>query len=500
MTQTKIAKIIESLQDNDLACSVISAIVSNDSQKFLEALHGVNLTVNDLTLSEDEFNDFVRGVTSTGVLDIATWGGYYEASQPKSADPFTLLILSSTKKVYWGSRGEILHNPTHHAIAYTLTKDGQLEFTTTKEGKISITLTRQYADDVDTIKVQFKGTHGNNESIAGGPVVPPVHGPKAILSVTYASVYYVDGDTSPSLGTMILQHTWSLMDVACKLWGVFSVGRYLYLKYRKKTAVHLNDSLEEATPLIEECVKDKLASLTVDFTNAHRQVTADIIIHINQILHDTPPDFTRNAQDITEDLRLSAQNAAVKGLRNYVENRLTSQIKDVLSRAAFLKKDKKYFDDLEEYGISHHVDPNIGRLPQLMSYDSVVRPLVLAAREKHFKSEYQKAQYSHNDAELKHSFAKEARDKIDAQIKEIEEKLKKDNNDVTARQKNELRKHQLADELKTAQNEEKERQKALEKANDEMEKKKVMSEKAKDAADKDTSKKEWDKKIADAFK
>ena len=157
MTQTKAAKIIEALLDNDLAASVYKAIKANDYQAFVDALDDASLAVEDLTLSSEEFTNFVRGVKPSGELDIVTWEGYYEVTSPRNGDGcLAFLILSSTKKVYWGSREEVLGEPANHVVDYTLTTNGKVEFSTSTDGKVSIELTREYDDDAGTVKVEFK--------------------------------------------------------------------------------------------------------------------------------------------------------------------------------------------------------------------------------------------------------------------------------------------------------------------------------------------------------
>lgn len=153
---TKAAAALLLNQDNDFASLVWKTVVENDYDGFLRALDDAGLAVGDLTLSQQEFDNMIKGVKPSGELDLAVWTGYYEVADGKSLDPLAFLILpSSPTTVYWGSRSDIMNAPKKCAVKYSLSSDAKLELATSLHGRVSIQFTRQYQEASDTVASSF---------------------------------------------------------------------------------------------------------------------------------------------------------------------------------------------------------------------------------------------------------------------------------------------------------------------------------------------------------
>jgi hypothetical protein len=67
----------------------------------------VPISIEDFTLTDDEFWNFLKGVKASGELDLVTWEGYYEATDyPASVGARAFLIIAGTEKVYFGTPEE----------------------------------------------------------------------------------------------------------------------------------------------------------------------------------------------------------------------------------------------------------------------------------------------------------------------------------------------------------------------------------------------------------
>lgn len=156
MTTTKAAAALLLNQDNDFASLVWKTVAENNYKGFLDALGDAGLAVSDLTLSQEEFNNMIKGVKLSGQLDLAVWTGYYEVTDGQSLDPLAFLILpSSPTTVYWGLRSEIMNEPNKCAVQYSLSNDAKLELTTSRHDRVSVQFTRRYEDAGDTVASSF---------------------------------------------------------------------------------------------------------------------------------------------------------------------------------------------------------------------------------------------------------------------------------------------------------------------------------------------------------
>lgn len=145
MAETKAAKIVAYLRDNDLASSCLKAVLKNDDSIMTDALAAANISTEDFKLTDDELKNFVNGVKPSGELDLVTWEGYYEATDyPASVGARAFLILAGTGKVYFGTPQEIQDRPLQHAVDHSLTGDGKIEFTLSSGDKVSIGLARNW--------------------------------------------------------------------------------------------------------------------------------------------------------------------------------------------------------------------------------------------------------------------------------------------------------------------------------------------------------------------
>lgn len=156
MAQTKVAKLIKVLQDDNLAAGVFEAIVKNDEDIFKEVLEDTNLSSTDFSLSEDEIENYIEGLEPSGTLDLCTFEGYYESEDwPPDKSQFAFLILSSTEKVYCASRDELLADPSKHAVEHTLTQGGWLNFVTPHWGLVNIRFQRDWDEEDGTSWCRF---------------------------------------------------------------------------------------------------------------------------------------------------------------------------------------------------------------------------------------------------------------------------------------------------------------------------------------------------------
>ncbi|KAH7885607.1 hypothetical protein F5I97DRAFT_1419171 [Phlebopus sp. FC_14] len=159
MSETKASKIIKLLHDNDFGPSIFLAISNNDEHAFQSALVNARLAAGDLTLSQDEYDNLVKGVKPSGELNLLTWEGYYVVTSSPQNDPLALLILANTGKVYWGAQSQVLAHPIRHIVDYKITSDNKLHFSTQADGFVSISLTREYDKDkaIATVKFSLSG-------------------------------------------------------------------------------------------------------------------------------------------------------------------------------------------------------------------------------------------------------------------------------------------------------------------------------------------------------
>ncbi|KAH7885597.1 hypothetical protein F5I97DRAFT_1928976 [Phlebopus sp. FC_14] len=116
MSETKASRTIKLLHDNDFGPSIFLAISNNDEHAFVNA----KLTAYDLTLSQDEYDNLVKGVKSSGELDLFTWEGYYVVTSSAHNDP------ANTGKVYWGIESQVLAHPNSHVVDYKIMPDNKL--------------------------------------------------------------------------------------------------------------------------------------------------------------------------------------------------------------------------------------------------------------------------------------------------------------------------------------------------------------------------------------
>ncbi|KAH7885630.1 hypothetical protein F5I97DRAFT_1830723 [Phlebopus sp. FC_14] len=111
-------------------------LLGDDEQAFQSALTQANVTADDLTLSQDEYDNLVKGVKPSGELDLFTWEDYYVVtSSPEPNDPFALLIFANTEK-----------------------------FSTQADGLISVSLTREYDKDRAIATVKFSAWRGEGSA------------------------------------------------------------------------------------------------------------------------------------------------------------------------------------------------------------------------------------------------------------------------------------------------------------------------------------------------
>ena len=131
-------------QNDDFASTILLGVSKDDTDKVQSALDIVNIDPSDLNLTDEEIENFFRGVTASGALELTSWEGYYVTEPlPGSGDKYALLILSLDNTVYWGPESELIQDFKSFAIPYQLSEDGTLRFSTAA-GDVVLTFSRVY--------------------------------------------------------------------------------------------------------------------------------------------------------------------------------------------------------------------------------------------------------------------------------------------------------------------------------------------------------------------
>ena len=110
-------------QNDDFASTLLLGVSNDDTDKVQSALDIVNIDPNDLNLTDQEIENFLRGVTASGALELTSWEGYY-VTEPLSGsgDKYALLILSLDNTVYWGPESKLIRGALIACMLCTLGK------------------------------------------------------------------------------------------------------------------------------------------------------------------------------------------------------------------------------------------------------------------------------------------------------------------------------------------------------------------------------------------
>ncbi|GJJ09106.1 hypothetical protein Clacol_003328 [Clathrus columnatus] len=481
MSQTKASAIIKAFHDNDLFSSTLKAILENDDQLFLNAVKKANLTVEDLTLSDVEFDNLVKGIKPSGELDIATWEGYYEVDTGSDTEPYAFLILSTTESVYWGSRSRIMDGPGDCIVQHSLSSDGKLNFSTPTDGSVSITLTRTYDDTTGTMSVQVSGTR-DEQSFFGSQVTPPLDS----FSQTPADAKQtpLDLQRKTTKGAISISRrvdvesllTWQdVCTIAGTAMAVFGFAVALYQVYlwikesraeRVIRAQRVEQQLEDKVSLLEVVVEPRANTLDVNWDSAWGTLTNDITSRINEKLNNI--DFnTQTPDQIVESLHQTARDAAVESLGNYVQHRIGSQILEMLDPFRSLPSYQRIKTDVTDEAVNEQIRPKLRDIgSDASTYDPLIRSLTLEARQRAFLDNYEQLSKAYNGAESAYEDARKKREGTEQDIKDvdraIEEAQEAGNLEEQARE--EERKRKLEEQLEELEKEEEEKEKARDEA------------------------------------
>ncbi|GJJ09103.1 hypothetical protein Clacol_003325 [Clathrus columnatus] len=473
MSQTKASSIIKAFHDNDLFSSTLKAILENDNQLFLDAVKKANLTVEDLTLSDVEFDNLVKGTKPSGELEIITWEGYYEVDIGPDTDPYAFLILSTTESVYWGSRSQIMNRLGDCVVEHSLTSDGKLNFSTPTDDSVSIALTRTYDDTTEIMSVQVLGTR-NGQSFSGGQAIPPLDSiPATPADTKQAHLYLQRGKTKSAISTRVDDEsslTWqdvrNMMETAMTCFG-FAVAVYqvcLWIKESKKKraerAQRLQDNLEERVGLLEKMAEQRASKLDVNWDSAWKALTDGITSRINEKLNDV--DFNAQTPDqIVESLRQTASDRAVESLEDYVRYRIGSKIREMLDPFHSLPSYPKIKNDVTNETVTEQITPKLEKIgSDASTYDPLIRALTLEARRRAFLDNYEQLAEAYDGAESAYEDAKKKREDTEQDIEDVDRKIKEaeEAGDLEEKARQEERKKKLEEELKGRKEEEEEKE------------------------------------------
>ncbi|GJJ09133.1 hypothetical protein Clacol_003355 [Clathrus columnatus] len=518
MSQTKASKIIKAFHNNDLYSSTLKAILENDEKLFLGGVRKANLKVEDLILSDVEYQDLVKGVKPSGELDIVTWEGYYETSMGPKTDPLAFLILSTTENIYWGSRSQILRSPREYGVEYSLTSDGKLNISTPKNGNVSITFTRIYDDSKATAKASVSG-ECNGESFSGVQVIP---------SLRRVASSFIDPSTCPSLPTTITDdsisteddsegdvgtYSMSWQDVCLILGTGIAILTFIGLIYqtklwvneveekRKARAKKLRDRFEEPEGKVSIVVvtEERANKLQVKFDNAWTTITRDITSQVHHELNSI--DFDKQtAEQIVSNLRETAKKEAKESLERYVRVKIGTKVIELLDPWHELPSYQEIKNLAMTDSINEHVQPKLRDIEnEPAPYDNLTRSLTLKARERAFSKKYDAIDKESNEATKAYKKAKEQRENTEKEIEDVKKNIENEK-DPEEKKKQEDRKNQLEEDLKNKKTTEDDKNKERVKAEKEKKEAADKSHEAEKDVKNDKSKDKWNEKGKHIFK
>ncbi|KAK0703600.1 hypothetical protein B0T26DRAFT_506890 [Lasiosphaeria miniovina] len=487
---TKAAKVIGLLRNNDLATAIYSAVVQNDKKIFQDAVSAANLKTDDLTLSSDEFDNLVKGLKSSGELDLVTWDGYYESTTTQDSDPLALLILSTTGKVYWGPRGKLMRDPDNHVVDYSLITGGKLKFTTTDDGDVSISFSRTYDDDAGTATVSFTGTRN-----------------KADISGSWANMPLCEtgSDKSPIFKAWDLIWPW-VSNTFTFIGGAAACYQiYLWIRdsVRERRSTRTVRALNEATVEYRALAMHNCDPPAVNFRNAGERVTNDVLASAYQDLNDNPRDYNAQPTDqVVQSMPDITKPAFELSVRRYVSSRILPAVDEAVDPLSYLP----VYNDLEKQvldaKVSLQADPKIAEMgPSTSAYDPIDRAAVLSDRSSFYAADYAAKERAYDGAEQEYEDAKKKREDIQAQIDEVDKQIAKDkqDSDNAAAQRDQARKDQLEKDLDQAESDEHDKEDKKNTTESQKDDAKDKSDSAAEDEKNDTSKAQWDAKIADVF-
>ncbi|KAH7885634.1 hypothetical protein F5I97DRAFT_1830726 [Phlebopus sp. FC_14] len=293
MSEMKAFKIIKLLHDNGFGPSLFLAISKNDEQAFQSALTQANVSADDLTLSQDEYDNLVKGVKPSGELDLFTWEDYYVVtSSPEPNDPFALLIFANTEKI---------------------TSDNKLQFSTQADGLVSVSLTREYDKDRAIATVKFSGTR-DGKDISGEKEQPPIH------ALNLQGPFRCKAKPAPRMMMMafmeVTEH-WYENPIVASMVTVFGLLGGPALGFQ----IFLLREMEEQEPLMDEITEESYRKPPTNYEGAPSAVNSGITSDLNQSFNDDPPDFSRSADDLTRKYEPQANESAAAALSRYIQSR-----------------------------------------------------------------------------------------------------------------------------------------------------------------------------------
>ncbi|GJJ13683.1 hypothetical protein Clacol_007939 [Clathrus columnatus] len=522
MSQTKAAKIIDAFHDNDLASSTLKAVIENDYDLFLNALYDANLDIEDVTLSDAELDNFIKGVTPSGELDITTWEGYYEAISADSAnlaDSIAFLIFSKTRGVYWGSRSEILSDvPGNYKVDYTLTSDGKINFSATNGNSVSITLTRTFDEATDNFDIKFSAAY-NGQTISGEKVAPPLQ-PVSIDRSTGQTLTILDA-FSPVEASENVFKTWldvyNFIASTCSILGYVPVTISHLIRWcrpetpekREERSLRTRRQFEEgrAVEEMELLTKHRTGSLHVDFSSAARELENMVTSAINNKLNrDT--NWNRDVDEIVQELKPLAETTGRDTIERYVKKRINPLIEQNLSPFASMYVYNEVKDRIQEEAIGSRVDTKITELWEKVElgdtpYDPLIRTLTLEARKRKFARDYKKSDADHMALESAYKAARRAKELVQGNLNEVEKEIQraKEEKDKKTEQELTTQRGELIKELTEKRENEMKRRREWDRAQNETVEAGKRWREAEDRVRRDAGAKErWEKKVEGVFK
>ncbi|KAF7790741.1 hypothetical protein EIP86_001698 [Pleurotus ostreatoroseus] len=501
-------------QNDDFASTILLGVSKDDTDKVQSALDIVNIDPSDLNLTDEEIENFFRGVTASGALELTSWEGYYVTEPlPGSGDKYALLILSLDNTVYWGPESELIQDFKSFAIPYQLSEDGTLRFSTAA-GDVVLTFSRVYDMEKGTVEVgTFKGTSGGI-AVAGSQAqsLPPWSNGTRSNKVTKRSDKKVsvsliapddsDPDSSPV--------PWYSTDVGGNFMAVLGIlgsvvaGIQIYLwirqlyqsKSRQQVSEELTEVLTHEQSLALAVASAKVNIPDIDWSSSRTGFTNAVEQELNERLREMGVDFaSTDAESIVQSLRETIRDALRAEFESHAVRTVTKNVLDQSDAFKALPDHFQWATDLartigmdragEMFGsLGYDSDPSV--------FDSLGRSVVNKARSVFFYENADAADAAASQANKEASDAAARREAIEKAIEDLDKEIEQDKESGNEDRllEDQHRREQLENQLERERKAEEEKEKEAEERQHEADTSREQAGESKDEADR--SHNEWD--------
>jgi hypothetical protein len=138
--------------EREFSAAYFNAILANNSTAITDALEIIDMSPDDVELSEEEYSAFVHGRTPSGELEVTAWGGYYVTHPLPNGKVFALLIRSFDNRVYWGPEEDFADKYWSKCeVDYSLGSNATLCFSSS-DGDVTLSFSCFYEDETGEIR------------------------------------------------------------------------------------------------------------------------------------------------------------------------------------------------------------------------------------------------------------------------------------------------------------------------------------------------------------